>query len=250
MEQREKIKAEIREYYNKMFSSRNDTSKHELPHKIISPAERYFKNRKLNVALSLANLKPNTHILEIGCATGIFSFMLTEQGFLVTGLDISDEAVAKANKIANHNKIKEANFVQGDVENMKFPDNSFDCVFSFSAFRYLPDLNRALREVYRVLKPGGVAVIDFPNKYCPWFKHLKTKFGVNIHIHDHHYGGREVKSFFENANFKKVEYKKILFTPTETPSYLLPFFKIIDFVGEKTPLFKEMAGIIMCKGIK
>ena len=53
----------------------------------------------------------------------------------------------------------EIEFKQADVEQIPFPDASFDLVMSIEVLRYLPDLGPCLREVERVLKPGGTALV-------------------------------------------------------------------------------------------
>jgi ubiquinone/menaquinone biosynthesis C-methylase UbiE len=72
----------------------------------------------------------------------------------VIGIDISKKEIVHAQERA---KQREANcmFVWGDMENAPLPDNEIDCVISNGAFCLAPNKEKALSEVYRVLRPGG-----------------------------------------------------------------------------------------------
>jgi ubiquinone/menaquinone biosynthesis C-methylase UbiE len=78
--------------------------------------------------------------------------------FRVTGLDISQTMVELARKNAAEAGV-EADFRQGNVSAMPFPDESFDLLACSAAFKNFSEPRRALQEMYRVLRPGGTAVI-------------------------------------------------------------------------------------------
>ena len=142
-------------------------------------------------------------------------------------------------------------YFQADVEDLSlFEDEIFDGVVSFSTLRYVLDLKKALKEIYRVTKKNGAVVLDFPNKYCPWFTLLKNKFGVENHIYDHFFSANELISLFKETGFCNIDTKKIMFTHYTFKPEFLAFYKIIDLIGEHTIFIKELAAIIMCKGIK
>ena len=73
----------------------------------------------------------------------------------ITGLDFTDAMVAKA--IENNKKIGYTNveFVQGDIEEMPLPDNTYDVIVSNCVLNLVPDKNKAFAQMMRVLKPGG-----------------------------------------------------------------------------------------------
>jgi ubiquinone/menaquinone biosynthesis C-methylase UbiE len=102
-------------------------------------------------------------LLEIGCGLGTDSLQFARGGAHVTALDLTPESVALAEK---HFALRgqKGTFVVGDAENLPFPDNSFDVVYSFGVLHHTPDTPKAIREVYRVLKPGGQAVIMLYHK--------------------------------------------------------------------------------------
>ena len=166
-------------------------------------------------------------------------------------MDVSTEAIELARERAQRLEVGGLRFTVQDAENLEgFEDGVFDAVFSLSCLRYLRDPSKAMGEGYRVAKPGGRFVVDFPNKSSPWFSLVKPLFGIKLHIHDNRFSGQEVADFMVDAGFTDVRTTKLLFTPRKLPGPLLPVFKIIDRVCERIPGAKELAGIVMCVGTK
>jgi SAM-dependent methyltransferase len=105
-------------------------------------------------------------VLEYGCGLGGFAFRLADRGAMVTGIDISDVAVAQANRRAASYPPGQLTFAKADAENLDFPDGSFDLVCGTGILHHL-DLERSLREVHRVLHPGGRGVFYEPMGHNP-----------------------------------------------------------------------------------
>ena len=109
-------------------------------------------------------------ILEVGCGGGQCSIAFAKQGALVTGVDLSDEQIAFARRLAAQEGVT-VDFHQGPAEDLSpFPDQSYDLVFSAYAFHYVADMPRCLAECHRVLEPGGLLVfsLDHPMRSCFW----------------------------------------------------------------------------------
>jgi hypothetical protein len=116
--------------------------------------------------------------------------------------------------------------------------------------RYVPEPVRSLREIRRVVRPGARVVVDFPNKYCPWFEVLKFLMGGERHIHDHTYSTRQVKEMMKTSGFVNIHAQRIIFFAKQFPGRLVSLYKLVDLIAEHTPLLNQFAGIIMCKGEK
>jgi ubiquinone/menaquinone biosynthesis C-methylase UbiE len=96
---------------------------------------------------------PSDRILDLGCGTGIVARVLRERlggGARLVGVDISGAMIAKARSLA-----PEIEWVQASAAALPFPDRSFEVVLSQQMLQFCPDRRAALREVRRVLTPGG-----------------------------------------------------------------------------------------------
>lgn len=248
------IKKDIKNFYETQSSEKTkklekwlNSGKPRIPQPL---SYYYFEDRKIKTALKLSNLQKGSNILELGCNLGQMTFVLNQMGYSIVGADLSSNAIEKANLRVKHYNLSNISFEVQDVENItNHQDGEFDAVFAFSVLRYLPTLDKALKECYRMVRKGGCVVVDFPNKKCPWFGSIKSLFGIKPHIHDHLYDTEEVRNSMENAGFINIEIKHILFSYKELPSILLPFMIAGDFILEKIPLVNNYSGIIMAKGV-
>lgn len=100
-------------------------------------------------------------VLDVGCGSGIDLQEYRKMGFVnLTGVDPSEKILAEA-KILN----PDISFEVGAFDNLPFKDDSIDVIVSRHALHYSKDINEALNEINRVLKPGGLllAVVSNPN---------------------------------------------------------------------------------------
>ncbi len=216
----------------------------------LTRAKRYFRGRKLAAALAMGRFPGGAELLEIGCSVGQFTIPLARHGYAVWGMDLSPASVEVARRRAEASGVSGVTFLSGDAEDLgQFPDGRFDGVMSLSTLRYVADLPRALAEIRRVLRPGGTAVMDFPNRWCPWF-YLKPWLGSERHPCDHWFSAGAVKRLVEEAGLRGVRVQHLLFTPTVAPEPLLPLFAGADWIGERLPLLRRLAGIIMVAATK
>lgn len=99
-------------------------------------------------------------ILDVGCGAGFFSILLAGEGHTVTGIDLTPEMIAKAEKLAEEEltpeQQKRCRFAVMDAEYPEFPDETFDVVVSRNLTWTLPHADIAYEEWLRVLKKGGI----------------------------------------------------------------------------------------------
>ncbi|MDR1902691.1 MAG: class I SAM-dependent methyltransferase [Treponema sp.] len=108
-------------------------------------------------------VQPGAVILEAAPGPGYVAIELAKMGYSVTGMDLSADfiEICKANAARERATV---DFVQGNVSSMPFDENKFDFLFCSAAFKNFHDPASALREMYRVLKPGGKGLILDMNK--------------------------------------------------------------------------------------
>ena len=110
------------------------------------------------IPTQFAGIKKGDHLLDLGSGAGNDCFVaraIVGDTGKVTGLDFSDAMVRRA--VENAQKLGHSNivFVKGDIEDMPFPDSTFDVIVSNCVLNLVPDKNKAFAEMMRVLKPSG-----------------------------------------------------------------------------------------------
>ena len=123
-------------------------------------------------------------LLEVPVGTGILTMPLyqTLPQADITCLDYSPDMMGRAQEKAEHLRLKNVTFRQGDVGALPYADDTFDIVLSLNGFHAFPDKEAAYREVFRVLKPGGIFCGCFyvkgEQKRTDWFvRHIYEKAG-------------------------------------------------------------------------
>jgi len=120
-------------------------------------AHRYAKEWHIPLAADFAGSR-GLRILEIGCGLGTDGAQFAKAGADYTGVDLTGAAVELARKHFELLGLR-GNFRAADAENLDFADESFDLVYSHGVLHHTPDTAAAVREIHRVLKPGGRAMV-------------------------------------------------------------------------------------------
>jgi ubiquinone/menaquinone biosynthesis C-methylase UbiE len=95
-------------------------------------------------------------VLEVGCGTGLLLRRFTEIATRAVGVDLSPGMLA-------HARARGLDVREGSAMKLPFPDASFDVALSFKTLPHVPDLRRALSEMARVVRPGGVLIAELYN---------------------------------------------------------------------------------------
>ena len=112
-------------------------------------------------ALALLDIREDDRVLDVGCGTGFATRGILEHTRNVHGLDQSVHQLEKAwAKLGKHDPVS---FYRGDAERLPFADDTFDVVWSSGSIEYWPNPVATLRDMRRVVKPGGQVLVVGPN---------------------------------------------------------------------------------------
>lgn len=111
-------------------------------------------------------------MLDAGCGTGIFTTDYLAAGAFVTGLDISGQMLHGALEKTSGMPFQA---VKADMTYLPFRDNSFDKAVSITALEFIEDAEKAVNELFRVTRPGGVVVVATLNSLGPWAARRRQK---------------------------------------------------------------------------
>jgi ubiquinone/menaquinone biosynthesis C-methylase UbiE len=106
----------------------------------------------------IASMQSGSKVLEVGCGIGLDSARMAQHGLHVTAVDLTVVGPATAARRANEQHY-DASYLCSDAERLPFKDGAFDYVYSFGVMHHAPDTQCCVDEAYRVLRPGGQALI-------------------------------------------------------------------------------------------
>ena len=182
-------------------------------------------------------------VLDCGAGSGNDTFYLAKNGAIVTGIDISDITIEKAKRRAfQEDGVSNASFLIMNAEELKFDNNYFDIVCGNAVLHHL-DLNRALGEITRALKPNGKAVFIEPlgdNFFINLYRRLTPQFrsgdehpllNGDLRLMQCYFGQVDIRYFHLTSlltiPFRKLAVFAFLLKTTETIDRLL--FKLAFF---------------------
>ena len=134
---------------------------HRTQHSAGSGTELFLSQWHID-AMKLAPPLGDTAVLEVGCGAGDFALYLSSQARAVTAVDFSPAAIGIAQEKGTARKAN-VDFQVADAQALPFTDAVFDVVFSCECLEHLPNPQQGLREMCRVLKPGGQLLLTTEN---------------------------------------------------------------------------------------
>lgn len=164
-------------------------------------------------AIEQMSVRSDAQVLDVGCGSGWASRLLAEKAHAgrVVGIDISDEMIRVATEQST--AFPNVTFQVASAESLPFESGEFTDVFSMESLYYYVDMNRALREIHRVLKTSGlfVTVVDLylENEAShQWIEQLRVPVQL--------LSTAQYISLFAGAGFVEVKAQRIL-DPTPLP---------------------------------
>jgi len=159
--------------------------------------ECYLRTAKSQVRL-IQKYAGGTNLLDIGCAQGFFLFGASKAGYTTKGIEISQDAAAYA--------IKEfgLDVEAKPFEELRFPENHFDVVTLWQVLEHVPYPLMMLKEVHRILKPGGLVVASTPNIGGIPAKILRKRWWDIKRLHLNQFNTKTLANILQNAGFKNM----------------------------------------------
>lgn len=209
-----------------------------------SAAGKKRAKRRAQLLIETGKITNAAYALEIGCGTGVFTRKIYETTRCnIIAIDISEDLL----KIAKE-KLSEIDFRIGDAMNLDFHENTFDVVFGSSVLHHL-DMEKAYKEILRVLKPGGRIVFAEPNMLNPQIFFQKNIPVLKKYLSDSPDETAiirwETKRQLEIIGFKKINIFPYDFLHPATPSFLTACIQAVEKIVEKIPILKEIAGSVI-----
>lgn len=174
-----------------------------------------FRTASVEVDFLLHHLKPEMRVLDCGCGSGSITLGLAEavsQGEVV-GIDIGEAPIKYAREVAKEKGVSNAIFEVASVYEIPFEDESFEAVLSNKVLEHLQDPADGLKEMYRVLKPGGVIGISDNDVdgilMAPKDDPIQDMFNLWFRVWEYNGGnpriGKHLRGMLHEAGFKHVQ---------------------------------------------
>jgi 2-polyprenyl-3-methyl-5-hydroxy-6-metoxy-1,4-benzoquinol methylase len=213
-----------------------------------TPAGRVRWNRRIKMLTQ--HLRQGEKVLELGCGTGYFTRALAATGAQVTAIDISPDLLARAEQMCSQQNVT---FEVQNAYVLTYESGAFDSVVGSSVLHHL-EVTDALREIYRVLKPGGSICFTEPNMLNPQIAVQKNIPAIKRRLGD----SPDETAFFRwslrrrlaASGFRAIKIQPFDFLHPKIPARWIAQVQTIGDVLERVPLISEIAGSLYIRAHK
>jgi ubiquinone/menaquinone biosynthesis C-methylase UbiE len=220
-----------------------------------------YSRKRLNALLAhyIPERGDGIRLLDVGCGTGHHMAEMRERGFEVAGVDGSADMLGHA-RMNNPG----AEIHQSDVDRLPFPDASFDMVMSIEVLRYLPRPHLAIREMARVLRPGGLCLATAAPRFSLngyWLvnrlAHL-VRVGDLVRLKQFFTTSWRLRRQFADAGFAAPAIHGVYFGPVNwvqriAPWLLARFLRLwepIDMALADRPVLREFSNMFLVHAVR
>ncbi len=215
-----------------------------------TPAGQRRGSRRIQAFLEFLRPAPGEKFLEIGCGKGWFTERMAACGARITAFDIQREFVETARQRIPAGHMK---FLVADGEFLPFRDGSFDGTYGAVVLHHLP-IENVLRELHRVLKPGGRLIYAEPNMLNPQVWLMKNVGWIGRRMgespNETAFFKGQIRRLLERFGFEDIQIKPFDFLHPQTPEFLMNAVEKTGLFLERVPLVKEIAGSLEIRAVK
>lgn len=210
-----------------------------------SPAGRSRAERRAGLYVVHAALGPGRLGLELGCGTGLFLERVARSGARLVGVDLSGELLARARERVGG--LPNVRIARVDAHRLPFPAGRFDAVYGSSVLHHL-DLEAALLETRRVLKPGGRIAFTEPNLWNPQVAYMylvgpRERFGLSPD--EMAFTRSHIRGLLARLGFADVVVKPFDFVHPALPRAAIGAAAWLGALLEALPLARSIAGSLL-----
>ena len=215
--------------------------------------KRMNRNHKKKMAkiIELLNVKSGDKILEVGTGAGDHGQLLLEMTaerkcpIRYTGIDLSQKMVERTiQRLKGHEHVA---VLMDNAEKMRFPDNTFDGVFCAATLHHLEHPEQGVKEMLRVLKPGGGFVLMEPHLWFP--KNLFQTVFIKEERNNKYIRRKYYNEWIKKFAIPDAKIENFIYT-IPFPKFLFKFYDFIDDKMQKVPLLKHFSIQLVLSGSK
>lgn len=167
-----------------------------------------------SVVFDLAGPLRGKRVLDVGTGDGTYAIEAAERGAIVTALDLKQEMLDAAQARATSRGV-EVTLQQGRAEQLPFKDASFDVVIAVTVLCFVPDAQRAVGEMARVLVPGGRVVLGELGRFSVWAAERRVRgwLGANTWRHAQFWSRADLEALAQGAGLHAANVRGAVFFP-------------------------------------
>ncbi len=185
-----------------------------------SASTRYYRKREIALIRSAFGDLRGKRVLKLDLWNEAFNtrilHWIRQQEAEAWGIDVSSVVVERAEELARSCGLN-LRLVNGDIRELPFPDGAFDHVYTMGTIEHVPEYRQALREVHRVLRKGGSAIIGVPYKWDPMlrpaFVYLMDLLGMYPYAPEKSFSSAELRDAVEQSGLRVCYRTGILTLP-------------------------------------
>lgn len=142
-------------------------------------------------------------LLEVGCASGEFLRLAARAGFQVEGVEPDPHTSAQARQTPG------LRVLTGTLTQAGYPADSFDVVVLFHVLEHLDSPRQTVREIHRLIKPGGILAVETPNIDTIWFRLLRSRWRQFIPDHYYFFTPQTLGRLLHEAGFQLLQVRRV-----------------------------------------